>query len=887
MTNKIVTEVFERRAAEFPSNVAVSMMGREVTYRELNCQANKLANALKYAGVGKDRIVNVITGRNETAVVSLLAVFKAHGIYLPVELRSAPKRLQYILGSTCHGILIVEKPFLAEVMEMTAQGRLSPEYLIILDTIWRISCLHFRDRVQEEVVTGKMGLDGNNLGLPIDPDDGNYIFFTSGSTGAPKAILGKHLSLAHFIHWEITEFGIDSNFRVSSLIQLTFDASLRDILVPLCAGGTLCIPDPDTFSDMPKLVRWIGEARINLIHTVPSFMRVILAHAGPDRQLQHGLAGLRYLLLAGEPLFNSDILKLREKLGDKIEIVNLYGATESTLIKTFHRVERVGGDPMKAVPVGKPMKGAFVAVVKDGRLCDIGEVGEVLIKSPFLSKGYYRDAEATGKVFIQNPFVAEYEDIVYVTGDLGKILPDGAIELIGRKDDQVKVNGIRVELAEIESAILSCPGVVHAAALTQKDALTINRLIAFYSGEVAEDVLRGHLETLLNRQTTPSLLLKLSDFPMTHNGKIDKKRLEVPAVAAEEEDVFEATGLVEDVVRGAWVRLLNISRIPKTVSFFKLGGHSLTAIQLVSQINTSLGVQLKLADIFENNTIAGLVECVKRKSVSDFPPIEAVAKPGLPYPVSPEQYGIYVMETGFDGKGAYNISLSYFLEGILDEAILSQAFRLVLGRHYSLRTYFSISEGMLRQIVSGEGSNYDIITVDLESEPDRQFKLRQIVSRESAYHFTVTEPPLCRLVLVRVKPGLRVATFTIHHIVADGLSLDVFFRDLANAYNSLLSGNAPQEARLPYQFADFAIWNGRLLDEGFLRESEIYWAELTKDLTVTEYLQLDFPRPSKKTFEGGTVEYVISRIDESAIRDLAERYSVTPYMVLAAGLIIS
>ncbi len=295
--------------------------------------------------------------------------------------------------------------------------------------------------------------------------------------------MGSHTSLSHFIDWEITEFEIDCSWRVSQLAKTTFDASLRDIFTALLSGGVLCIPTESDRGSAQGLLQWLVQAKVMLMHCVPSLFRMILKELQENTNHSYNLYHLRYILMAGEHLYAKEITNWWKQVGKSIKLINLYGATETTLVKSFYRIEAVGDDGTHTIPAGKPISDTAIAVIKDKRLCYPGEIGEIYISTPYKSLGYFNNQMLDSERFIQNPLITVYKDIVYKTGDLGRWLPDGNLEILGRTDSQVKINGVRVEIPEVEQAMLQCANVRGVVVMPHMDKDYGTSLIAYYVGE--------------------------------------------------------------------------------------------------------------------------------------------------------------------------------------------------------------------------------------------------------------------------------------------------------------------------------------------------------------------------------------------------------------------
>jgi amino acid adenylation domain-containing protein len=443
-----------------------------------------------------------------------------------------------------------------------------------------------------------------------EPDDLCYVYFTSGSTGRPKGIAGRLKAIDHFVRWEIATLGLEPGVRVSQLTTPSFDASLRDFFTPLAAGGTVCVPPADIVLDAEQLVAWIDAQQINLVHCVPSVFRSLL-NEGLDATR---FASLRHVLMAGEAILPADARRWFDIFGDRVQLVNLYGPSETTMTKFFHVVTPADAD-RRLIPIGKPMSGTGGLIVDDhGNPCPAGVVGEIYIRTPYRSLGYFGREDLTRAVFIQNPFSQDPNDLVYKTGDLGRMLKDGTFELIGRRDHQVKIRGERVELAAIETALRSHPSVKDVAIVDRDDATGTKYLCAYVvlAAGTATTELRDALAAEFPSAMVPSVFLALDALPRLVNGKIDRAALPVPDQnAARSEIAFEAPrNPVEEQLAALFTEVLGVSRVGIRESFFELGGHSLLATQLVSRIRRAFDIALPVRALFDAPTVAALAEQV-------------------------------------------------------------------------------------------------------------------------------------------------------------------------------------------------------------------------------------------------------------------------------------
>ncbi|HSL81447.1 MAG TPA: non-ribosomal peptide synthetase, partial [Thermoanaerobaculia bacterium] len=442
--------------------------------------------------------------------------------------------------------------------------------------------------------------------VDLDPDALAYVVFTSGSTGRPKAIAGRLKAIDHFVRWEIETLALAPGARVSQLTSPAFDAILRDLFVPLAAGGTICVPPGrDLVLDGARLADWIDRSGVQVVHCTPSLFRLILAQELASERFPH----LRHVLLAGETLLPADVRRWQGVFGTRIELVNLYGPSETTMVKLFHRV---GAEDAHAavVPVGRPMPGARAVVLDDQhRPCPPGKLGEIYIRTPYRTLGYLGRPELTREVFVPNPLGEDPEDVVYRTGDLGRLREDGAFEVIGRRDGQVKVRGVRVEIAPVEELLRSQEGVADVAVVDRTDAQGNTFLCAYLVVHGTVDpaglgrVLRAHLPEVM----VPSAWVLLDELPRTLSGKIDRRALPEPGRPGGRlgHEPAPPRNHTEERLCTLFCRVLGLPEVGIHDDFFALGGHSLLVAQLLARARREFGVEIPLETFFEAPTVAG------------------------------------------------------------------------------------------------------------------------------------------------------------------------------------------------------------------------------------------------------------------------------------------
>lgn len=599
-------QMLTNAAQTYGDKIAIESKDQSVLYADLERATNQLARYL-IRSVPKGAVVALMIEDRVKLIEAIIAVLKAGCAFMPLSANDPDRRLKLIIEKTRPALFIGLQSDSERIASLgAALGRQSR--FILLDQSGMVIDSH-----------EGLGLLSENDSTPpvdlTDADDMCYVYFTSGSTGVPKAIAGRAASLLHFIKWEIERFDVTADWRFSQFATPTFDAFLRDIFVPLSVGATSCVPETsEIILDPPELIRWIDENDITLIHCVPSIFRSILR----EPLTAENFRSLKYIIMAGEQLHGSEVKRWIDLFGERIRLVNLYGATENTMAKFCHLI-RAADAERKTVPIGRPIAGATAIILDpEKNMCDPGVVGEIYIRTPFLTLGYYNDPELTKEIFVQNPFSLDPKDIVYKTGDFGRLLPDGNFELIGRKDNQVKIRGLRVELGEIESVLKQHAGVDDAAVRLWDDGEGLQRLAAYvvvnraYTGEVGE--LRAFIQDSLPEHMVPSSYVVLDKLPLTRNGKVDREALPSPDYSmsqSREPFVMPATP-IEITLARIWSQILRVDNIGINDSFFNLGGHSMLGTQVMSRVRQEFQVDVPLRDLFDRPTIAGLAAAIEK-----------------------------------------------------------------------------------------------------------------------------------------------------------------------------------------------------------------------------------------------------------------------------------
>ena len=855
------------RAERSPEAVALVFEGRHLSYRELARRASRLARRLREAGVGPGVPVGVCYDRSPELVEGILGVLLAGGFYLPLDPTYPRERLRFM----------TEEVRPALVLTRDAYRDLFPGLVVPL--------------------VGRPAEEGSAGGDAEPPADAGglenlaYVLYTSGSTGRPKGVMVSHRAIANRLLWMESAVPLAADDRVVQKTPAGFDASIWEIFVPLLAGATVELARPEGSGDMEYLAEVVAERRATVLQLVPSLLRVFLATPDAAR-----CRGLRRIFCGGEPLA-ADLVQRAAGLLPGTSLYNLYGPTETAIDATWHPVGRGDSDEPDGalVPIGRPLTHVAIRLQDPwGGLVAWGVPGEILVAGRGVARGYWNRPAWTAERFVPDPYAESPGSRAYRTGDLGRWREDGHLEFHGRIDRQVKLQGVRVEPAEIESVLLAHDGVGEAVVRPCAGPGGERRLVAFLTaspgGEVPEgEELRRHLEGELPPALIPAAFVGCSRLPRTASGKVDLEALSEP-VEAEEGRAGPGTvpeTITRELLTGLWRELLDVDRIGPRDDFFAIGGHSLLATRLVSRLRRVFGVELSMRQIFETPTVEGLaaaVELARRGESIAAPPLRPVPR-DRPLPLSFAQQRLWFLDQLDPGSPAYNIPFGVRLRGGLDLSVLASALRGTVQRHESLRTTFPSEAGKPVQRVA-EAARLPVPVVDLSRlrQGLRDRELRRLGRSEARWPFDLARGPLARVLVSRLSREDHVLLANLHHIVSDGWSTGVLLRELAAGYGGVVGGRKAALPELHVQYADFAVWQRSALSGDALESLVSHWRARLEGRPHSLGLPVDRPRPAVPSLRGGRWPLTLSGELVRRLAELAVHHEVTLFMAVLAGL---
>jgi amino acid adenylation domain-containing protein/FkbH-like protein len=888
-----VQSMFSEQARRVPNRLAVTDGEDAWTYAELERRSNQLANYLRASGVESQDVIAVYGHRSASIAWALLGILKAGAAFVILDpAYPSSYLLNYLGAAQPKGWIQLEAagalPRELEEFAATVPERRSLMLPRLSDAV-RDNFLEFYSADEPEIEVG--------------PEDLAYLIFTSGSTGRPKGVMSAHGPLSHFLRWHRERFGLNELDRFSMLSGLAHDPLMRDLFTPLSLGATLCIPEHEAIRSAGRLAEWMKQEEISVTHLTPALAHLLSGpSAGVTAREAQTLPSLRYIFSGGDVLTMREVLMLRA-LAPSAACVNFYGATETPQAVGYCVVPRDAAEadreigPAEKIPVGRGIADAQLLVLNaSGRLAGVSEVGEIYVRTPYLAKGYLGDEELTRERFIVNPSTSDPCDRLYRTGDLGRYLLSGEVEYMGRADQQVKLRGYRIEVAEIEAALGKAEGVGQCVVVVRPHPqLSEQRLVAYLTPAAPEqppavEQLRRSLREQLPEHMIPGLFVVLEQLPLTPNGKVDKRALPEPEDMEEQSpDRIEPRNEIEETLARIWSEVLGVKRVGINDNFFALGGHSLLAIQVISRLRAAFQVELPLRRLYETSTLAALAESLEA-SVGESPrELEAtrisVVSREQSLPLSYAQQRLWFLNRLDPNSLAYNIPAAVRLSGRLNVGVLEQTFNEIRRRHEILRTTFPQRDGTPFQLIS-EARPAELRVIDLGGTPasEREKEALAVAKAEAERPFDLASGPLLRTTLLRLDEQEHLLLVTMHHIISDGWSMGVFVREAASLYETYSAGEAPRLPELEIQYADYAEWQRSWLAGDLLQEQLAYWKEQLADAPSRLELPTDKPRPAQHSFNGANLSYVLSPELTASLKDFSQREGATLFMTMLAAL---
>ena len=842
-----VHRLFEEQARKAPDALAVSWRGQRLTYRQLDDRADGLSAALRAAGVRPGDLVALRIGRTPDLVISTLAILKAGAAYLPIDPDYPAGRVEFLFADSGARVLITDSsldlPFAGTVLDPAATAA--------------ADCPAPPDLPADSAVA--------------------FLCYTSGTTGRPKGVRVTHRNVVRLVRGvEYSELG--PHTRILPTGSISFDASTFELWAAMLNGGSLHPVGNDVVLSARALSAELAGQRISTLWLTSALFNQIV------EQDPATFRPLRELFTGGDVLSPAHVAKVLAACPELI-VINAYGPTENATFSLTHRIEPddLHRDNLAGIPIGRPIANSTAYVLDaDGGLCPVGVPGELCFGGDGVAAGYLDRPELTAEKFVADPFTSGR---MYRSGDLGRFRPDGAIEFLGRRDQQVKVRGFRIELGEVENVLLSHPDVAEAVVTARSRPGSTDKYLCgyyvprrgCYVPRRAVSGLRTHLERVLPAHAVPAYLIELAELPLHPSGKVDRSRLPEPEgsqLLAGVEHVAPRTEPERVLVELA-ERALGMVGIGMQHDLRDLGSDSLTATLLAGGVAERLGRQLPVSLVLRSGSLARLAELVDRAEPATAPAIPR-AGDAASYPLTWQQRQIYLEQIKDPSAVHYNVAVALGLPASTDSARLAEALGQLAEHHDALRTCFVLEAGEVRQHVE---ARIDLPLRFLDGPDGEEGQARQSQDGPGEPFlapFDLERAPLWRAELRRTEECLRLR-LDLHHLIIDGYSLQILLTDLAALY----AGQSVPEP--PVRYRDYAAWLTGPAGAARAEQHRAHWQRVFATPLARADLPLAAARPPMRALDGDVLEFDLGRDRANALRELARGQDVTLFAVLAAA----
>ncbi len=899
-------QLFERQVEKTPHTIAVEFNDNQLTYSQLNEKANQLAYYLQQLGVKPKDLVAICMERSLEMVIGLLAILKVGGTYIPLDPAYPSERINYILEHSQRLLRPSGSPLAPRRKPPRPQWthRKTTEPALTVGQVEVILTQSKEGKTSTTSVTRKEArgnskkytiIDINTIfSLPapcsqhptpntphLTPQDLAYIIYTSGSTGKPKGVEISHQAIVNFLWSMAQQPGINSDDVLLSVTTLSFDIAGLELFLPLITGAKVVLVSRETAIDGVALSEQIDQCNASIMQATPATWQMLI---------DAGWKGKKDLkILCGGEALSQTLAK--ELLIKSSELWNMYGPTETTVWSMIEKIETEDN-----ITIGRPINNTQIYIL-DNHLqpVPIGVPGDLYIGGDGLARGYVNRPDLTEERFINSPFFQGgsreqgVREKIYKTGDLAKYLPNGKIEYIGRSDYQVKIRGFRIELGEIESQLNQYIGIKNTVVIAKKEASGINRLIAYYvpkqQDNITSDDLRNYLKNKLPEYMIPSAFISLDEFPLTPNGKINRKALPEPSQIFTNKLFTSPRTPLEKELVNIWTDILGV-KVGMNDDFFTLGGHSLLATQVISRIRQQLNVEIPLRSLFESPTISQLSQIIDNHQPTTKPKITKVSR-DQPLPLSFAQQRLWFLDQFDPGNHSYNMSGAIELQGQLNEEALEKSINEIVRRHEALRTTFEINNGQPIQVIKSQVYlPLEKEDLQLVSKDKKETAIKEIAIQETETPFNLEQDNLLRTKLLKLEGNNYILLFTLHHIIFDVWSSGVIVKEISSLYHAFCQDKPSPLPELSIQYADFAYWQHQWLQGEVLEHESQYWLEKLghfPTLKLDEINKKVVNIPDQNLSKGSQTFTLSSNLSQQLNR-VSQQAGVTLFMTILAAL---
>ncbi|MBN1040276.1 amino acid adenylation domain-containing protein [Clostridium botulinum] len=854
---KILSEICDK----YPENIALEYGNQKLTYSELEEKTNRIASYILNQNLLQDAHIGIMTNNRMKIILSMIGILKAKKVFVIIDPEAPKNRLESIIKFSDITHVLVEDDFSEKIDDSKYEDKIE-----FVSYDWIVDIFHSKSSFQ--------------YNLQYSGNDKSYLFFTSGSTGEPKAVLGKNDSIVHFVEWEVNAFNIDSTYRMTQFTIATNDAFLRDVFVPLFSGATLCIPEsPEIILSENKLLNWIYDNNINLIHCTPSLFYIL----NGDLLTLEKVRTLKYIFTVGEAIKKEKLKQWYDIIGGNVRIINLYGSTETGLAKMFHEIREIDLQK-KCIPIGKELP-MVRTIILDDKLqpCEIGDVGEVYIRTQYLSYGYYKNENLTKSVFIVNPFTKKENDIIYKTGDLGKVLNDYNFELIGRKDRQIKIRGNRVEISEIENTILKLYGISDCTVNFYNDAKFEEAILVAYvvsKEKIIESEIKAKLRMFIPEYMIPKYIKQIEKIPLTISGKVNYRELPNSSIFMDDEEYIPPKSKYEKKLAEIWCEILNIERVSINKSFFDVGGHSLKIMNLISKVYRVFGLELPFDIILQNISLKEMANYIESQLIDEIQ-AEDIAKENdkdISIKITPMQQ--WFISENFNHISNSNERLTMFFRDKFKIENLNNTFKYLLEKYSILNSKYN----SFNNSIEINKNNHDL-KIKVYDFKDKCVTREEIISlcKNEDELLDINKGPVIKVSLFSTSKG-DYLSITIHEMLIDNEGWKILLKDFERIYQKY---EVSKELTSINQNNVINKCCNRLINYSnsreYLRELE-YWRNFEK-YNITQ-LKIDKKLEENKNIKFKSI-YLNKEETNSLLNKVNSAYSTNINEILLTSVVIS
>ena len=863
--NVCLHQLFEQQALHTPDRIAIYDDNEALSYAMVLRRVRQLSHYLHTLGVEQEVPVGIYMERSSSLLIAILGVLHAGGAYVPLDTAYPPERLAWIARNAAFPICLAQHTLLDQLPELTTFCR------VITEQDWPA----YEQAPEQD-------------GVQVSLENLAYVLYTSGSTGQPKGVMVSQRGVLHYLSWCLERYIHTYGTGAPVHSSVAFDLTVTSLFAPLLAGqGITIVPQGPGVENLIQALQERGT--FSFAKVTPAHLE-LLNRSIPSIDVAHGT---HLLIVGGEQLYYEQ-LQFWCTHAPEIRIINEYGPTEAVVgcanFEVTARTLQTG-----SVPIGTPINNTQLYVLdRFMHPVPLMVPGELYIGGEGLARGYLAAPAITAERFLPDPFATRPGSRLYRTGDYARRRLDGTLEFLGRLDQQVKIRGFRVELAEIEAALLESPDVQEATVLLREEASGERRLVAYIVPAVGHALTTEELQHMLARKLPeymhPSAWVMLERTPLTAHGKVDREALLQVAPqesAPDEVEIEEPRSFIEETLMDIWRQVLHLEHIGLHDNFFTHGGHSILATVAISRLRDALGIDVPVRLMFEAPTIAKMATHVEtlRSQAQDEQGIALRALPetdAAPLTYSQERlWHLYELDPE---SPRWNNFLYFQLQGRLYEEALRKSFRSLVERHAILRSHFTMLDGRPAQVVSSEAS-LDYMWVDLSALPDeeRDQRVQQLLTLDRRRPIDLRKGPLLRVTVIRLSEFEHDLLITTHHIIHDGWSRGILYRDLAELYAAQLAGRQAVLPELSLSYKDFAFWQRQWLQDTTLDTQLAYWQNYLADAPPLLRFPWDHPRPALQTFQTARQHFTLAPTLAQALKDLSNRLGVTLFMTLMAS----